>query len=314
MDYFSGFSGYGGFEVGIESVLPEANCVGFSEIDKYAKGVYQYHFPEHKSYGDATEIIPRRLPDFDLFVGGFPCQTFSIAGNRQGLKDNRGTLFLDVARILHHKRPEWVLLENVRGLLSQGGGETFAKIYRFLTHTGYTVGWRVVNSLQFGVPQNRERVFIVGHLGAKERDFSKILPFPNTEGTPVQALPSSTALDANYWKGIDNHGQRTAIVYWKNSDEKWVDEKRKFANSLKTQTDLNRQQLIKEDVESLRMMTPTECERIQGLPDGWTEKGLIDGELRDISDTQRYKMLGNGVTVPVVSYFIQQMFKQKVLA
>jgi DNA (cytosine-5)-methyltransferase 1 len=309
MDYFSGFSGYGGFELGIEAVLPDARCIGFSEIDKWAKGVYRHRFPEHKSYGDATEIIPAGLPDFDLFVGGFPCQAFSIAGNRQGLGDNRGTLFLDVARILHHKRPKWVLLENVRGLLSQGGGQTFASIYRFLTNAGYTVGWQVVNSLQFGVPQNRERVFIIGHLGTERVDWSEIFPLPNAEGTPVQKLPSSTALDANYWKCIDNHGQRTAIVYWKNSSEKWVDEKREFANSLKTQTDLNRQQLIKEDVEHIRMMTPTECERLQGVPDGWTEKGIVDGKLQEISDTQRYKMLGNGVTVPVVSYFIEQMFK-----
>lgn len=308
MDYFSGFSGYGGFELGINRILPDARCVGFSEIDKWAKGVYRHNFPQVKCYGDAKEIIPRQLPDFDLFVGGFPCQAFSIAGNRQGLEDNRGTLFLDVARILHHKRPKWVLLENVRGLLNQGGGKTFASIYKFLTHTGYTVGWRVVNSLQFGVPQNRERVFIVGHLGAERRDFSKILSFPKTEGEAVQKLPSSTALDANYWKGIDNHGQRTAIVYWKNSQQKWVDEKRTFANSLKTQTDLNRQQLIKEDVETIRMMTPKECERLQGVPEGWTEKGIINGELTSISDTQRYKMLGNGVTVPAVSYFIERMF------
>lgn len=162
--YFSMFSGIGGFEVGIHSVLPNAECVGFSEINKYAISIYQYHFPEHKNYGDATRIVPEQLPDFDLLVGGFPCQAFSIAGKRRGFEDTRGTLFFDIARIAKYKRPQHLVLENVAGLLSHDKGDTFETILATLDELGYDAEWEVLNSKNFGVPQNRERVFIVGSL------------------------------------------------------------------------------------------------------------------------------------------------------
>jgi len=103
-------------------------CVGFSEINEYAIKTYNKHFPTHKNYGDITKIDPKTIPDFDLLVGGFPCQAFSIAGKRGGFEDTRGTLIFDVLRILREKRPEYVLLENVKGLLSHDGGRTFKTI------------------------------------------------------------------------------------------------------------------------------------------------------------------------------------------
>ena len=142
-----------------------ASCIGYSEIDKYAIQIYQRHFPGHKNYGDATKIDERQLPDFDLLVGGFPCQSFSVAGKRLGFNETRGTLFFDIARILSNKRPRHFLLENVKGLLSHDNGKTFQTILGVLTDIGYFVEWQVLNSKNFGVPQNRERVFIVGHLG-----------------------------------------------------------------------------------------------------------------------------------------------------
>lgn len=198
MRYLSLFSGIGGFELGIQQAyeifnlgrttgtpdsedgrhlplsddsngngrrpdtdIPE--CVGFSEIDKYATQIYQKHFPTHKNYGDITKINAEELPDFDLLCGGFPCQSFSIAGKRRGFEDTRGTLFFDIARILQAKRPRLFLLENVKGLLSHGNGDTFKTIISTLTELGYDVQWQVLNSKNFGVPQNRERVFIVGN-------------------------------------------------------------------------------------------------------------------------------------------------------
>ena len=158
------FSGIGGFELGIIRAIGErADFVAFSEIDKYAIQTYQYNFPNHKSYGDITKIDPDTLPDFDCFVGGPPCQSFSIAGKRGGFDDTRGTLFFDCARIIGAKRPRNFVLENVKGLLSHSQGETFKTIIRTLTDLGYCVEWQVLNSKNFGVPQNRERVFIVGH-------------------------------------------------------------------------------------------------------------------------------------------------------
>lgn len=134
--YLSLFSGIGGFELGVGK---SARCVGFCEVDKYACQVYQRHFPDHKNYGDITCLEASDLPDFDLLVAGFPCQAFSIAGKRRGLKDTRGTLFFEIARIICKKRPRLLLLENVKGLLSHDKGATFATIIAALDESARNV-------------------------------------------------------------------------------------------------------------------------------------------------------------------------------
>ena len=169
--YFSMFSGIGGFEYGIGDM---GECIGYSEIDKYAEAIYRYHYLEHKGFGDATEINTDELPDFDLLVGGFPCQSFSIAGKRKGLSDSRGTLFFEIVRICADKRPGYILLENVKGLLSHSDGKTFQSIIGILSDIGYLLQWQVLNSKFFGVPQNRERVFIIGI--RKDIGFNPIFP------------------------------------------------------------------------------------------------------------------------------------------
>jgi len=150
-------------------------CIGFSEIDKYAIATYQKHFPNHKNYGDATKINPSELPDFDMLCAGFPCQAFSIAGKRRGFADTRGTLFFEITRVLEAKRPAFVFLENVKGLLNHDKGQTFRTIIQTLSELGYDVQWMVLNSKFFGVPQNRERVFIIGSIRGEPRP--EILPF-----------------------------------------------------------------------------------------------------------------------------------------
>ena len=134
-------------------------CIGFSEIDKYAVQIYQKHFPEHKNYGDITKINPEELPDFDLLCGGFPCQSFSIAGKRGGFNDTRGTLFFHICRIAKAKKPMFMLLENVKGLVSHDGGKTLEVILASLQELGYYVNYEIRNSKDYGVPQNRERIF-----------------------------------------------------------------------------------------------------------------------------------------------------------
>lgn len=119
MKYFSMFSGIGGFERGIEQSGVDMECIGYVEIDKYARSIYEKHYPNHTWWGDATELNPEELPDFDLLVGGFPCQAFSLAGKRRGFDDSRGTLFFEIARVVKEKEPSYLLLENVKGLLSQ---------------------------------------------------------------------------------------------------------------------------------------------------------------------------------------------------
>lgn len=166
--YLSMFSGIGGFEYGLQqSKNYNFECVGFSEIDKFAKSIYTRWFPRHKDLGDATKIDPKELQDFDLLVGGFPCQAFSLAGHRRGFDESRGTLFFEIARVLKEKKPRYILLENVKGLLSHDKGRTFKTMLGILAELGYDVEWQVYNSKDFGTAQNRERVYIKGYFRAK---------------------------------------------------------------------------------------------------------------------------------------------------
>jgi len=165
MRYLSLFSGIGGFELGIPN---DWECIGYSEIEPRAIEIYQRHFPNHKNYGDITQINAEELPDFDCLVGGFPCQSFSIAGKRGGFNDTKGTLFFDIARIIAVKKPKAVLLENVKGLLSHNKGRTFETVIKTLDELGYDVEWCVFNSTDFGRPQNRPRVYIRGFIRGGE--------------------------------------------------------------------------------------------------------------------------------------------------
>jgi len=218
---FSTFSGIGGFEVGIDHAAAlngfEVEHVGYSEVDKYAISVYENHFKGVKNYGDITKIEAESLPNFDCLVGGFPCQAFSIAGRRGGFKDTRGTLFFDLARILRAKQPRLFVFENVKGLLNHDGGRTFRTIITTIAELGYDCQWQVLNSKDFGVPQNRERIIIIGHLRGTPRP----QVFPITQSSqrndrapePQGELPGSRqytgAIDANYYKGPD--GKRTLL-------------------------------------------------------------------------------------------------------
>ena len=167
MKFLDLFAGIGGFRLGMESAGHE--CVGFCEIDKYARASYKaIHNTEGEiELHDITRVTDepiRRFGSVDVICGGFPCQAFSIAGNRRGFEDTRGTLFFEIARFASILRPKYLFLENVRGLLNHDGGATFETIIRTLDELGYDVEWQVLNSKDFGVPQNRERVFIIGHL------------------------------------------------------------------------------------------------------------------------------------------------------
>jgi len=384
MKYFDAFTGIGGFTKAIQEVYKEkTECVGYSEIDKYACQIYQKHFPNHKNYGNITKISTDTLPDFDLFVGGFPCQAFSIAGKRMGFSDTRGTLFFDIARILRDKKPPLVLLENVKGLLSHDNQRTFETILCTLSELGYSIEWQVLNSKNFGVPQNRERVFIVGHLGG----FGGRKVFPlgasstaHTFSNTIRAGGKGSMTKKHAWdlieltkdkpdaqriydsKGIaktlkgegGGQGAKTGLYMVRGGLQKNAAEMKDCSpalteamgmggghtpiiHNLQTRS-ANRPSLTrkcdcgsgklykkchgvdggsghlqKEDGttycldtagsqgvelnQKIRRLTPTECERLQGFPDGWTE---------GVSDTQRYKCLGNAVTVNVVQAIIEK--------
>ena len=167
MKFLDLFAGIGGFRLGMESAGHE--CVGFCEIDKYARASYKaIHNTEGEiELHDITRVTDesiRRIGRVDIICGGFPCQAFSIAGNRRGFEDTRGTLFFEITRFASIIRPRYLFLENVKGLLNHENGITFETIISTLDELGYDVEWQVLNSKDFGVPQNRERVFIIGHL------------------------------------------------------------------------------------------------------------------------------------------------------
>lgn len=294
-------------------------CIGFSEIDKYATAIYQKHFPyeecepcrlrrlqsdnserpeqcdnatdeleqrkhtnncqcKHKPYGSITDIDASTLPDFDLFVGGFPCQAFSIAGKRGGFEDTRGTLIYDVLRIVKEKHPRLVLLENVKGLLSHDSGRTFKTIITALAELGYAVEWQVLNAKDFGVPQNRERVFIVGHLGG----FGGRAVFPLGTGDR-EDIEAGRLHETDEGRLSQSQNGRKEIKHPGDAYHETGGKDSRYERSPST---------------AIRRLTPTECERLMGLPDGWTG---------GVSDTQRYKLCGNGVVVNVVEEIIKRL-------
>lgn len=167
MKFLDLFAGIGGFRLGMESAGHK--CIGFCEIDKFARESYK---AIHNTEGEielhditrVTDEFIRGIGRVDIICGGFPCQAFSIAGNRRGFEDTRGTLFFEIARFASILRPKYLFLENVKGLLNHDKGNTFEVILSALDELGYDVEWQVLNSKNFGVPQNRERVFIIGHL------------------------------------------------------------------------------------------------------------------------------------------------------
>ena len=317
--YFSMFSGIGGFELGIQIAFAKRNnrynqsdkykkqsesCVGFSEIDKYAIQIYKKHFPEHKGYGDTAKIDWKNIKNFDLLVGGFPCQAFSIAGKRKGFSDMRGTLFFEIARCASEKQPRLLLLENVKGLLSHNKGKTFGVILNTLDELGYDLQWQVLNSKNFGVPQNRERVFIVGHLrGTSRPEVFPLGKFCKTNNeNKIQKKIIKEQFGKHQQDCILNIDGLCPTLASNTSFDKWdIEVKNLQIRDGRDNRSCLRSGRVPElgtpDI-SVRRLTPTECERLQGFPDGWTE---------GISDTQRYKCLGNAVTVNVIEAIISQI-------
>ncbi len=289
MKAFSTFTGIGGFELGFQRAGIPVHWVGHSEIDRFAESVYHFHF-SNPNYGDISTIDPKRLPDFDLLVGGFPCQAFSTLGARKGFADHRGNLFFELVRLLKAKSPRFFLFENVKGLLSHDGGKTFRCIINTLADLGYSVQWQVCDSAGFGVGQVRERVFLIGHFGALPR--GPIFPLPGTSaGTARRASRPVTVVMTPRKRQL-----RPGCRRFKNPGEPMF-----------TLTTGDRHGIF--DGKNIRLLTPLECERLQGFPDNWTKYGMTsEGRVKVVSDSQRYKCLGNAVTVNVVAAIAMQWF------
>jgi len=292
--------------------------IGFSEIDKHANSVLKYHFPEVKNYGDITQIRTEELPDFDILVGGTPCQSFSIAGKRAGFEGSSG-LFSHYVRILRDKKPRYFIHENVPGMLSSTKGWDFARVQMELAEAGYDFRWEVLNAKEFGIPQNRERVFTLGTLRGSSR--SEILFKPRKINLDYKSkqndeqgekrfiatryLSRNGSLISNICSTIQAsdhpHIKTKKLLAWSSSGRSWGREERvtqNHAHTLNTGDGCRTQSAsnyITHDDEVIRKLTPLECERFMSWEDNWTEYGLEDGKRIKISDSKRYWLCGNGV-------------------
>jgi len=284
--------------------------IGYSEIDKYAISVYRRNFNGTPNYGDITKINATELPDFDCLVGGFPCQAFSIAGKRRGFEDTRGTLFFDLARILKAKTPRLFVFENVKGLLSHDNGNTFKTIIAAIDELGYDCQWQVLNSKNHRVPQNRERIIIVGHLRGTPRP--EVFPISGTDNKDIVQLNHPTHSNDRIYDqdGISptlntmQGGNRQPFVASFNRNDglgKELDNAHTLSSSDFRGLNRNQNQNAVVEPPKIRRLTPVECERLQAFPDDWTKYGEDEHGVRvPISDTQRYKMCGNAVTTNVI--------------
>lgn len=285
----------------------QPHCVWFSEIDKYAKQIYLSHFPDHADLWDITKINTNELPDFDMLCGWFHCQAFSIAGKRKGFDDTRGTLFFEIARILRAKRPRLLWLENVKWLLSHDNWKTFSTIIATLDELGYDLQWQVLNSKNHWVPQNRERVFIIGHLRGTPRP--EVFPFTESSGLPdpklMERAPSISALTATDYKWPSKQRPNLVVptigTLRTHKDWEWFREMKDWicpTIPARAREDGSGQPILN-SMWAIRRLTPIECERLQGFPDNWTNS---------VSDSQRYKCCGNAVTVNVIQDIAEALF------
>lgn len=293
MNCFSLFSGIGCFDLALQNLGHK--IVGACEIDRNARQIYSRHFPGIRIWKDARKINPYNLPDFDILCAGFPCQSFSTSGKRLGFEDLRGTLFFEIVRIARQKRPRLLFLENVTGLLNNDGGKTFGRIITVLWELGYDVEWQVINSKHF-VPQSRPRVYIIGHLREKPTpQVFRIGEIPELcNGKEEKSDQITHAITAGGNSG-GLHSEMTLIMLGqRNANIKKRIQVRKETWTLDTSGDYF---AVKDLVGKIRRLTPIEFERLQGLPDDWTW---------GVSDTQRYKCIGNGLTIPVIEWIARR--------
>jgi DNA (cytosine-5)-methyltransferase 1 len=292
------FAGVGGMRLGFESA--GGTCVFTSEWDKYAQKTYEANFGDLPA-GDITKIKAVDIPKFDILLAGFPCQPFSTIGKREGFKHpTQGTLFGDVVRILRHHQPRGFLLENVAGLKNHDNGNTLAVIEKELTRLGYKYDYKIINAVRFGVPQHRERIYIVGKLskqpGKSEFDWpqgsNKIVGIGKSIKTGVTDHSISKHLqDVYIYKKEDGRPQ----IVDKNSN---IPVKTLVASYHKIQRLTGT--FVRDGETGLRLLTEDECKAIMGFP----KRFKIP-----VSRTQMYRQMGNSVAVPVIKELAKWMIE-----
>ena len=360
------FSGIGGFHLGFERAGFEVTSY-FSEIDKHAVAVYQHKFKDATYVGSVTDVRGADLPNIDLITFGSPCQDFSLAGKRKGMDGERSSLILEAIRLITECQPRAFVWENVKGTFSSNDGEDFAAILQAFSNIGgYRLEWQLLNTSWF-LPQNRERIYLVGYSTTPNRDWGGVFPISESSGEPhqrpaevayalqhpghsggnyrgmnmiVEPLKIKVANKKGYQEAVDGDAIR---LYQPNSDTQRGRVGKGVAHTLETtgQQGVVQPKIIgytrdakgkvtdrhlKDEAGTIhsssgsggntdqyvqqyriRRLTPIECERLQGFPDNHTEYGIYDGEVKKMSNTQRYKQCGNAVTVDVVKAVAEQL-------
>ena len=300
------FAGVGGLRLPFEELGGE--CVLSSEIDKYAQKTYQAYF-NHEPKGDICELKLSEIPNFDLLVGGFPCQPFSLAGQKKGFSDTRGTLFFEIEKILSAKNPNAFLLENVKGLKGHNKGNTFKVIKQSLESLGYFVDEKVLAARDFGLPQNRERVYIVGFLDKEHFDNFSYPEVTNIETRLGDILEEDVdekyTISDKLWAG---HQRRKKEHKKKGNGFGYglFNHDSRYTNTISARYYKDGSEiLIEQEGKNPRKLTPLEAARLQGFPDELVKKAQIAG----VSDTQLYKQFGNAVPVNVVRCIARNMIQ-----
>lgn len=343
MKVFEMFAGYGGASFALKKLGIDFECVGYSEIDKFAVQCYEQNHQISKkgmldgkvmsfklpilNFGDCTKIEPLLLPDFDLLTGGFPCQAFSVAGKGLGELDTRGTLFNDIIRIAEVKKPKYMLLENVKGLINKRHKETFKKILSELDRIGYHVHWKVLNTKEHGIPQNRERVFFVCF-----RDYFEWKKFEYPEKEELKIFLKEILEDevdekyllskAHVKRLIESDDLKKSFSKFKTDGEPMftlntqdrhgilqiphgankggIKAKDGVVPAMTANAQWQHNNFLLQNC-TIRKLTPKECFRLMGfLEDQINLEGL--------SNSQRYKLAGNGWDINLVSKIFNQMF------
>lgn len=301
MRYISLFSGIEATTVAAEGFGWEP--VAFSEIDPFPSAVLAYHYPEVPNLGDITKVDWRTYRGkCDLIVGWSPCQSFSIAGKREGLNGASGLMW-EYVRAIREICPQWVVWENVPGALSSSGGEDFRCLLSALDELGYGLAWRVLDAQFFGVPQRRRRVFLVGHFG--ERPPTEVLfeceslrGYFDTSRKKREAIAARVGRRSKSCTLIVRcgceGGGKGALV----SDELSLT---LSTSNMQTLFDYAGGEMV------VRKLTPTECERLQGFPDDYTKVPYKGKTADDCPDTPRYKALGNSMAVPVMRWIFERL-------
>jgi len=291
------FAGVGGIRIAFERV--GAKCVFSSELDKHCQDIYELNFGERPA-GDITKIPADEIPDHDILTAGFPCQSFSIMGNRLGFADTRGTLFFEIERILEAKKPYALLLENVRQLVTHDSGMTFKVILRSLRNLGYFIHWKILNGLDFGVPQKRERVIIVGFRRNHPFSFPAKGPYPPK--SLAESLEDDNSVDKKYF--VSEHIRNKLKEKVKNPPpfvSIWHENKagnigiHPFSCALRSNASHN--YLL---VNGRRRLTPREMFRLQGFPESFKISS---------SYTRAKKQAGNSVVVPMIEAVAKSMLE-----